>query len=441
MLAPATVANLYAKHVLGDASQVGMSRLLAARRAARRETVESGVNLHIIVPTLQCAHSCQYCQVSRSLDSTSHALTTAQVDAACDTCFESPSKTLTVEFQGGDPLIRFDLVRRAIERLEQRNRSEHRQMRYVVASTLHQLDDEMCSFMRDHDVHLSTSIDGPAILHNANRPIPGRNSYERTVAGIEVARQRIGTHSVAALMTTTRASLAMPEDIVDEYVRLGFQEIVFRPLARYGFAKRNVLRLAYTLDEFAAFYKRGLERVLYWNRQGYALREGSAAVVLNKLLSPFDAGYVDQQSPTGAGSAVIVYNYDGYVYPSDEARMLAETGDTSLRLGRIGLQLTTLLQSPVVESLRQESDGETHAACIGCAFNTFCGPDPVGARVEVAEAMRSVYETEHCKRSKWLFGLMLDCIDYAHAEQDEFFLDLAYAWARGAQRPAAVGVA
>ena len=70
-----------------------------------------------------------------------------------------------------------------------------------------------------------------------------------------------------------------------------------------------------------------------------------ASIILNKLLSTFDAGYVDLQSPTGAGQSVVVYNYDGYVYPSDEARMLAETGDKSLRLGRIGEALSELLNS------------------------------------------------------------------------------------------------
>jgi hypothetical protein len=53
------------------------------------------------------------------------------------------------------------------------------------------------------------------------------------------------------------------------------------------------------------------------------LREVSAAIALNKVLCPFDAGNVDLQSPTGAGIAVLVYNYDEHVYPSDESRMLA----------------------------------------------------------------------------------------------------------------------
>ncbi len=63
---------------------------------------------------------------------------------------------------------------------------------------------------------LSTSIDGPAELHNRNRPIPGRNAYERTVKGIELARRIIGYDSVSALMTTTKKSLEYPIEIVDE---------------------------------------------------------------------------------------------------------------------------------------------------------------------------------------------------------------------------------
>ncbi|MFY3146511.1 radical SAM protein, partial [Achromobacter xylosoxidans] len=218
-------ADLKARYFIASDSGTGTCRLLASRQAAKRETVTSGPSLHIIVPTLQCAHSCQYCQVSRSLADTGHTISHKDLLAACDSIFESKAPTLTIEFQGGDPLLRFDLVREAVIRIQQRNRTERRQLRFVIASTLHQLTPDMCDFLAQHSVFLSTSIDGPAELHNRNRPIPGRNSYERTVAGIELARNRLGKDAVAALMTTTKASLAHPEAIVDEYVKLGFQEI------------------------------------------------------------------------------------------------------------------------------------------------------------------------------------------------------------------------
>ena len=40
-------------------------------------------------------------------------------------------------------------------------------------------------------------------------------------------------------------------------------------------------------------------------------------------------------NPSGLGIAVIVYNYDGKIYASDEGRMLAETGDDYFCLGSV----------------------------------------------------------------------------------------------------------
>lgn len=430
--APATLplrrqAELRGRFLLGDSvPSAGMRRLTNSRIAAKRETVSAGPALHIIVPTLQCAHSCRYCQVSRSLHDQGHTLSAADLDAACDTIFESASPTLTVEFQGGDPLLRFDLIERAVLRIQARNASEGRRIRFVVASTLHQLDAAMCGFFKTHGVYLSTSIDGPRDLHNRNRPIPGRDAYQRTLAGVDLARRHLGPDAVAALMTTTKASLDQPEAIVDEYVRLGFSEIFLRPLSSYGFAKRNQALLGYSVQDFFRFYQRGLQRVLHWNRQGMAIREVYASILLNKMLSTFDAGYVDLQSPTGAGASVLVYNYDGHVYPSDEARMLAETGDTSLRMGRIGTPLEALLASPVRAHLVKASEVDEMAGCQDCPYSLFCAPNPVDAQAQFGTPFVPAHDTEHCQRHMSLFDAMFMALRTA----DEDLLDLFHAWAR-----------
>ncbi len=419
-------AELKARFFLGGRGHVGgLCRLIESRVAAKRATVQVGPSLHIIVPTLQCAHSCKYCQVSRSLDDHGHTMTVEHLDAACDTVFESPSPTLTVEFQGGDPLLRFDLVRRAIERIGQRNETERRQLRFVVASTLHQLEPEMCAFLKEHGVFLSTSLDGPAPLHNRNRPTPTRDAYERTLVGIDLARRHLGHDAVSALATTTRDSLACPEAIVDEYVRQGFRDIFLRPLSSYGFAKRNLAFLGYSLQEFQSFYLRGLERVLHWNRQGVSLREVYASIILNKALSTFDSGYVDLQSPTGAGTSVFVYNYDGYVYPSDEARMLVETGDSSLRLGKIGTPFRELWNSPLRKELIEASVADGTSGCQDCAYNLFCAPNPVDSQAQFGSLSVPVELTEHCGRHMWLF----DTFFMKLRDADESTLDLFYRWA------------
>lgn len=404
---------------------VGKDRLLHARRGARRETVTAGPALHIIVPTLQCGHTCQYCQVSRAQSDEGFSMTHADLDAACQRIWESTADVLTVEFQGGDPLLRFDLIARAVTTLASFNRDKRKRLRFVVASTLHQLTDDMCAFFAAHEVYLSTSVDGPADLHDRNRPVPGRNSYARTVQGIALARRHLGSDAVSTLMTTTRASLDHPEAIVDEYVRLGFQDIFLRPLSIYGFAKRNLARVGYSLEEFQAFYRRALNRILWWNRQGVRLREVYLSIILNKILSTFDAGYVDLQSPPGAGSSVLVYNYDGWVYPSDEARMLVETGDHGLRMGAVTEPLEALLSSST-RSMLVEAGQAAAADCAACAYRHYCAPNPVDSQAQFGRPDVRAHETEHCQRHLWLFDLAFTLIRNA----DEATEALLYAWAR-----------
>jgi His-Xaa-Ser system radical SAM maturase HxsB len=417
-------ARLLSKFLIDSPYQsTGTNLLRKARLEAKRSTVRGGASLHIIVPTLQCAHSCQYCQVSRSLESSGHTMSNEDLDAACDAVFESPSPLLTIEFQGGDPLLRFDLVKRAILRIKARNDVERRALRFVVASTLHQITPDMCLFFKEHGIYLSTSIDGPAALHNKNRPTKERNAFERTLAGIELARSKIGPASVSALMTTTKASLAYPHEIVDEYVRLGLPEIFIRPLSSYGFAKRSQATLGYSVDEFHAFYESALERVLWWNANGVQIREVYASIICNKILSTFDAGYVDLQSPTGAGSGVLVYNYDGYIYPSDEARMLAETGDVSLRIRAIQPGSGA---SNVIAQLRAASEPNQFEGCKACAYHAYCGPNPVDAQAQHGTMLAPVRETEHCVRHLKLFDRMFDRISTATNEQ----LDLFHRWAQ-----------
>ena len=422
------IAELKSKFFLMSPTSGGVRRLLASRVAARQETVFSGPSLHIFVTTLKCAHTCRYCQVSRSLSDDGFTMSIQMVSDACDAVFQSPAPAITVEFQGGDPLLRFDLVRFAIERITELNRNENRQLRFVIASTLHQLDAEMCAFLKSNRVYLSTSIDGPQSLHDKNRPVPGRDSYARTVSGIHMARSLISPDSVAALMTASRESLACPEDIVDAYVGLELNEIFLRPLSRHGFARRNASSLGYAMEDFHAFYDRAFERILDWNRKGVPIREVGACIVFNKLLCSFDGGYVDLQSPTGAGLAVLVYNYDGYVYPSDEARMLAAAGDTTLRLGRIGDPLDTMLTGAVQQRLLDASWSTSVPGCRDCAYNRYCGPDPVSSYNEFGSCEAPVHLTDHCKRHLWLFDYLLTRL----RQGDPWFEDLAFQWAQPA---------
>jgi His-Xaa-Ser system radical SAM maturase HxsB len=327
----------------------GGQGLERAAQDTRKAFALEGPSLHIFVVTLRCDHACGYCQVSRAaVDASGFDMAWGDALAAIDRVFEAPAEALTVEFQGGEPALRFDLVMAIVLEIERRNAVEGRAIRFSMVSTLHHLDENALAFCADHQIHLSTSIDGPAILHERQRPNPTRDSFARTVESLARARAILGHEGVAALPTLTRAAMADPRAVIDVYRDLGFRSIFLRPISPYGFALKTRRAIGYPMADFVAFYAQALEYLLGLNRQGQPMVETYASILLRHILTPFGSGYVDLRSPAGAGLGVLVYNYDGQVYPADEARMAAQTGDKRFALGSVHQPFAHLMASPAM---------------------------------------------------------------------------------------------
>jgi His-Xaa-Ser system radical SAM maturase HxsB len=374
-----TYYNLKAKHFLIESPGEVPLTLLAIKYRTKRSFLAGFTRLHIFVVTLRCDTSCQYCQVSRvSMDRSKYDMTRESADRALDLVFRSPAREIKIEFQGGEPLLNVDLIRYITLEAKRRNQPEGRDLQFVVTTNLSFISEEILTFLKNEGVWVSTSLDGPAFIHNVNRPRPTHDAYETTIRGIERVRAVLGHDAVSALMTTTRLSLQHPEAIVDEYVAREFGHIFLRPLSPYGFAVKTQKKTGYELQEFLAFYKRALNHIIELNRAGTPMVEIYAQILLTKILTPFPTRYVDLQSPAGAGIGVAVYNYDGDVYASDEARMLAEMGDKTFRLGNLHQNsYEEMFGGPLIRSLVAASCVESLPGCADCAFQTFCGADPI----------------------------------------------------------------
>jgi radical SAM protein with 4Fe4S-binding SPASM domain len=132
------------------------------------------------------------------------------------------------------------------------------------------------------------------------------------------------------------------------------------------------------MNAFLKFYKTGLDHILEINRQGYHLVEVYTKILLTKILTPYGTGFVDLQSPAGAGWNVLVYNYDGDVYISDESRMLAEMNDFTFRLGNVHQHSRRdLFGGDAFLEAQQTSCNQSLPGCSDCAFQTYCGSDPI----------------------------------------------------------------
>ena len=72
--------------------------------------------------------------------------------------FSSPSTVLKLEFQGGEPLLNFDIVRYIVERTRELCRTNGRIVNIVICSNLALLSDEILNFCDRHDVSFSNVL-------------------------------------------------------------------------------------------------------------------------------------------------------------------------------------------------------------------------------------------------------------------------------------------
>ena len=418
--------TLRSKQFLADGSSSPLLDLLATKYRTKYSFIDGFTKLHIFVVTLRCDHSCQYCQVSRqTADKTSYDMSLDTAERSVELMMHSPARSMTLEFQGGESLLAMDVIKHIVHLARAGAESSCKDLDIVVCTNLANVTDDMLYYLRDESIKVSTSLDGPAFIHNANRPRPGNNSYELTIRNIDRARKILGEGSVAALMTTTQLSLRHPIEIIDEYVRQGFHSIFLRPISPYGFAVRTKERTGYRFDAFLDFYRTGLAHIIEINRKGYNLSEAYSKILLTKILTPYGTGHVNLQSPDGAGINVLVYNYDGDVYATDESRMLAEMGDYTFRLGSVHTHShRDIFTGDPFLSLMTSACNQSLAGCSDCAFQTYCGSDSVFNYTTQGDVYGHRPTSDFCKRNMEMIKHLFKLI----SKQDPEILRIFLAW-------------
>lgn len=418
--------RLRAKHFVSDGASSALLDVLAAKYRTKKSFLDGFAKLHIFVTTLRCNQSCPYCQVSRHDETTvGSTMTEDVIRRSVDLMLATPSPTVTVELQGGESLLAFDVVRELVRYSRERNERVGKHIEYVICTNLVGLTDDHLSFFKDHGVQISTSLDGPAYLHDLNRPLRGGPSHATVVRNIQRAQEALGPAAVSCLMTATRESLKYPREIVDEYLRFDLRSVFIRELNPYGFAAKAGRSLNYPARSFLQFFREALAHIIEVNRSGRTFSEAFTTLLLSKLLTPWPAGFVDLQSPSGAGFGTVVYNYDGDVYASDESRMLSEMGEPVFRLGNVlEDRYEEIFFGSTMQMLASASCNESLAGCADCAYQAYCGADPVRNFRVQGDIQGNRPGSGFCEKNKGVIKHVVDLIESADQDLERIF----WAW-------------
>ncbi|MBR4908670.1 MAG: His-Xaa-Ser system radical SAM maturase HxsB [Acidaminococcaceae bacterium] len=408
-----SVNELAAKHFIANDDSLDLSiNLLANKLRSRKDYLSGFTSLHMVVLTLRCNCMCSYCHASSKGGISDHAYDMDEFTArnTVNMIFKSPAPVIKIEFQGGEPTLNFDILKVIVLYAEELNTTACKELSFVICTNLLSLSDEQLDFLHKHKVDISTSCDGTKSMHDyCRKSLVSDSAYESFINNLEKCRNIYGRdNGPSALLTVTRNNLGRLREIIDHYRFLGFNNMFIRALNPYGYALDNKNNLDYSVDEFVKAYKDALAYIIDLNIKGIFFVESYAALLLQRILTPFSTGFVDLQSPSGAGILGCIYNFNGEVYPADEGRMLAARGDKTFLMGNVNNNsYEDIFHGKLIQKLVKNSCVECMPGCSYCAYKNYCGSDPIRYYVECNDIVGKRYSSGFCKKNKAIIKELL----------------------------------
>jgi len=365
-----------------------------------------GTSLHIVVVTKRCNMKCIYCQASsETMNRTGFDMDMDTAKKTVDFIFQTPSKGLTIEFQGGEPLLNWGVVKYIIKYARKRTGKD---LRISFVTNMTEMDNEKMNFLIDNDIGVCTSLDGPKELHDHNRKFFGGSNYGQVVKWIkrfnEYNKKNMNSH-INALVTLTRESLKHPEEIVDEYVELGLKQIHLRFLNNLGVAKKAWTTINYSVDEYLDFWKKAVEHIETLKEKGIEIDERIVTIMTRKIGTEFDANYLDLRSPCGAAIGQLVYDFNGDIFTCDEARMIDED---LFKLGNVNKDIYSDVVTCDKACAVINSSINDQYICDNCVYKPYCGVCPVCNYAEQGNIVGKISETDRCRIYKAQFDWVVD---------------------------------
>lgn len=376
---------------------------VASRYKKKHAQVFEGTTLHILTPTLRCNQKCSYCYASsKPAEACEYDMSKDTAKKVVDFIFQCPAKSITLEFQGGEPLLNFPIVKLVVKRSLQNAKKTGKPVGFNLVSNLTELDSTHINFIKKYGINLCSSLDGPKELHDkCRRYDTGKGTYEDVVKAVGLLKEK--NVSISLMPTITRQSLPFCKEMINEYVRLGMDRFWVRRLNFTGFAAKSWKEIGYTPAEFFRFWRKSVEYIFKLNQNGTYIEEGLACILLKNVLSSEYNRFVCLASPCGCAWGQTAYTYKGDIYSCDEARSLEE-----FRLGNVHTDTyRELYSSARVMNIVRLTTGESFN-CMNCVYHPFCGPCLVDNYGESKNPLRNLGYS--CDIRKRTFGYVFNDI-------------------------------
>jgi len=373
---------------------------------AQKDMVAEGTSLHIVVTTLRCNQKCVYCQASSvNPDLKEYDMSLDTAKKTVEFIFQTPANNITIEFQGGEPTMNFEVIKYINEYAKELNKSYNKWIEFLLVTNLNNMDEDKMNYLIGAGINICTSFDGHKSLHDKNRPkINKESSFDSAIYWVRKFNSEYEKRNIASkvygLITITKESLKHHKKIIDEYVGAGFNEINIREMTSLGCATKQWENIGYSPEEFIEFWKNSMDYIFELNKKGVNIKERMICIMLRKMKG-FEENFMDLRSPCGAVIGQMVYNHDGNIFSCDEGRMI---GSDKFKVGSVYEDnYIDVVSSDKSQAIVLASLNDNIEPCNSCDYQAYCGICPVCNYAEQGEMVCDIKNTPRCKIFKSMF--------------------------------------
>ncbi len=354
-----------APELVAELERAGLLRSgKAPARDARLPVPDLRVRTLVLLLTSSCNLACRYCYEDREgcappappadvpRDMSPEALRRSVaflLDGAGD------SRKVSVTFFGGEPLLRFPLIRQSVPEIRSMSEERGKSVCFSVTTNGTLLTREIARFFKENGVSVCISIDGPREIHDRNRPYAsGRGSYDDVARGISHFMEDRNGFPLAARVTLGHGAVGVRR-MFDHLRQMGFTEVGFAPASAAAGSASALLETE--LDLVMEGFRELAE--------GYAtdVRERRVPAFSNmtQILAMIHRGD-PMPYPCGAGIGMLAVDPGGVFYPCHRLCGMGESlGDPER--GIAGEARVRFLAA---------ARGRRESACDACWAKNFC---------------------------------------------------------------------
>ncbi len=324
-------------------------------------------DLKVIVKVVRgCNLQCTYCYAGNFQFQPLHIMSRDVLERLIRESLSIATGRVEFCWHGGEPLMAGrDFFSEAIA-LQNRYKLPEQIIVNALQTNGTLVDEEWIEFLEKNDFGPGVSIDGPAALHNQQRPFAnGVGSHAQIMQAIRLWQER--GHSIPILCVVTSSSANHPADLFEFFVSAGIKSIDFLPCSKINRTTGKVFDDGVSPQAYADFMIEIFNR--WWQLDDPTIRIRYFENILQGLLG----GRPTLCKFAATCSHFLTVDTDGTVYPCDDFVGEADFAygnilETDLKVMMAGEQRTRFVKE-VVQVGRVCSNCKWFEICKGgCSY-------------------------------------------------------------------------